>query len=253
MLYQQPPLMVMMCIYHRNNQSYISLPVIQPGKEIVCESPGGGWTAVEQFYAVNPMFIPIPSYFRLICAKRSMSAEKNYMTLSVTSNYDPYNLDSDCVYFLTWTQPTPYTTPLYIYESGDGILVSFEKKENMTQSFLSPLFVLTAEPKNKTIFPGDSKKWFKMDNGVPQFRFINDSGRCIPDPDGGTLEQCAVSNKIMKQRPMSLLDILESENKKKKGGNVLGVFQNINTVIITIILCLFIISIGLILFFVLRK
>lgn len=265
----QPPLMVTMCIYYRNNsnqevyQSYIGAPVLVPDKEnnvkMVCMEPNTayqGWYPAERFYAINPMFTPIPSYFRLICAKRNLSGEKNYNTLSVVTNYDPFNINDECIYFLTWTLPTPYTTPLYVYKSGGGILVSF-KKRNLPTAFLSPLFVLTEKPKENTILPGP-KKWFnKMKNGTPDFLFRNDNGRCIPEPGGISLEECTLQTNLQMQRPLSLLDILKKESlAEKQVSNIYKIpnfFKKTNNFVITVVITILFITLGIVIYLIINK
>lgn len=229
------PIIIMMCIYYKNDengpyQSYIGNPVTV-GTKMTCAKPYASWYVGDSFYAVNPMFTPIPSYFRLICAKRSVSGEKGYNTMSIVSNYDPFNIDDDCIYFLTWTQPTPYTTPLYVYESGNGILVSFEKKE-MKEAFLSPLFVLTDKPRKNTIFTGE-RKWFTVHDDAIQFRFRDDNGRCIPEPGGSTLQECTLKNSLQMKKPLSLLDILNKEKDDEGGKNI---FNKVSVFIITVLI-----------------
>ena len=125
-----------------------------------------------------------------------------------------------CVGFITWSQPVPYTTPLYFFEKEDSVFLSFSDKGNdkdWVQSSFSPLYVLTKEPTPTTIYVGDdNKKWFKMDeNGHPQFKFVNENGRCIPHPDGNDFLDCSLRHDLDYVRPTSLLEYLRQNNKKQ--------------------------------------
>jgi len=128
-----------------------------------------GWYIAATFYAVSPMFRPIPAGMKIFCAKRQR--EFPYVTNDVKLMYDPYNIKEDCVYFTTYNQPVPNTVPLYFHMIGRSVFPSFDihppsDDPEWKQTQLSPVFVMTEH----TI--GDiSKKLIK-------FKCIN--GRCLP-------------------------------------------------------------------------
>lgn len=219
------------CVYYNNTgKSFLGSSIFQrkndgKGKETLysCPRPYPGWRYIEDIYGVNPMYFPIPIYMSLICAVQSEQGEKQYSTTVIRNQYDPFKNDKKCVYFLAWTTPTPYTTPMYVYENGE---VSFErkKKENDNVGQLKIVYVLTKHPKKGTIFVG-KKNWFPIQaNGIPDFKFSSYMGRCVPDPNGEDLKECTLRHDLNLVRPKSLLDVLNSDEvdrvsvKEKKGG-----------------------------------
>ena len=251
-----PPTIVPICIYHRNTTSgtigYLGSSVINE-TGLVCQYPKlrhKNWYLYQKIFAVNPMITPIPSYMRLICAKQSESADNMYSTISVKTTYDPFNLEENCVYFVTWTLPVPYTTPLYLYETGSGILPTFDKRKDLKVSTLSPLYVLTEKPMKNTIFIGEHKKWFKQGKNIPKFLFKNYMGRCLPDPDGETIMECSLNEELEMIKPLSLLEYLAEREKEYNKTNIWRVvprfFKKINVVVICVVLGILLISIGIV-------
>lgn len=184
------------------------------------------WTLKDTFYVINPMLTPIPVQTFLICAKRSLAYP--YNTISISTAYDPYNNQADCVYFCCWIQPIPHTSPLYFYDQGKAVLPSFEFDPNRAQIRLSPLYVLR-----------DSKIWKKKD-GVPQFLFKQSMGRCIPDPKGENLEKCMVANRIEHRKPKDLLQYIKE--KESSSNWFASLFETMPPVITSIAIIVLIVS-----------
>ena len=262
-----PPIIIPVCIYHRDSssggttQGYLGTPGIdESGKQVLmCAEPAvsyQGWYKAGNFYGINPMFVPLPSYMRLICALQSRTAERNYNTVDISTQYDPFDDQPNCVYFLTWTLPVPYTTPLYLYNSSNGVLPSFEKRDDLKKNSLDTLYVLTDEPMEHTIFV-DKKKWFKKwKDGTPNFLFKSYMGRCVPEPDGVPLEQCTLTHNLNMIEPTSLLQNLQKmakDNKSKFSRSVPRFFKKVGIPWVAIIFGIFLLALFVVLFTVFKN
>jgi hypothetical protein len=259
-----PPVIIPVCIYHRNMshewEGYLATPAVTIGENnmeaLKCISPNvayQGWYQAGSFYAINPMYSPIPSDMILMCAKQSNTAEKSYNTSEILATYDPFHIQDDCVYFLTWTMPKPYTTPLYLYKSGNGIFPSFKKMPDLQPVDIPTIYVLTDKPSENTIFVHkDDNTWFKTwKDGSPDFRFSSYLGTCIPDPNGESLEKCTLKHDIGMIRPVSLLDYLKTNSDTKTYANSVGTavptfFRKTNTLLSSVILGLFLLSLAVV-------
>ena len=120
------------CVYHYIDtkmgiyRGFISGPSVNLGKDgkmkYICDkpndiSPYGKWILAFSFYAINPMVRPIPKGMGLFCAKKQNVFPWN--TSSVRLVYDPFDIDNECVYFIAYTKPAPWTKPLYIHTQGN--------------------------------------------------------------------------------------------------------------------------------------
>ena len=119
------------------------------------------WVFAGTFYAVSPSFRPIPVGMKIFCAKKNLQFP--YDTDDVYLMYDPYNIKDDCVYFTTYIQPVPNTSPLYFHMAGEDVFPSFDPNPPSnspiwTHTRISPIYVMTS----------------KHD----KFKCVN--GRCIP-------------------------------------------------------------------------
>lgn len=258
---KQTSLLVPFCLYQRDNmsgpfQSYIGNPVLETDGDklrMVCSEPNRafeGWYPTGRFYAINPMFTAIPTFMKLICAKKSGVAEKHYSTLKVVNNYDPYNISDSCIYFITWTQPVPYTTPLFIYNSQGAVLATFERREDMAEAFMSPLYVLTDRPYPTSLIPPGGQ-WFRMKGERAEFTFRDYQGRCIPDPNGVPFLQCNLNNDLSLTGPQSLLSILDSQKRDEQ--SFPRFFDSISNVWISIALGVVFITLGVVLFLIFQN
>ena len=127
------------CIYHSVNPTdktclaYLSPPVKtidEKGRHVFACGPSpssiGRWKLHGIFYAVRPTLRPIPVGMALMCAQKANYFP--YDTVRTDTVYDPYTLDSQCVYFITYTQATPGTVPLYLHQQGAHSFPSFDKE-----------------------------------------------------------------------------------------------------------------------------
>jgi hypothetical protein len=128
------------CVYHSINEStgtyrgYISGPSLRKNKHgkivFTCAQPEsrdpyGRWTLAFKFYAINPMVRPIPYGMGLFCAKKSSTIGPSpggeafpWDTQDVRLIYDPYDVDQECVYFIAYNKPVPWTEPLFVHVKG---------------------------------------------------------------------------------------------------------------------------------------
>lgn len=150
----------------------------------------------DYFYAVDPYFSTIPPGMVIFYARDTEVG--SYRTVKFDQLYDPFELQQNDVRFMAWAQPTPSTTPLYVYQRGDNFRFSFEKQDYTSEeegkSYVelpySPIYVLTEPSQKKRILPSIGSKNFEIKEGVPQFKFSGYQGRCLPDPDGVDIGEC---------------------------------------------------------------
>jgi len=183
---------VPLCIYKNVNTSYIGLPKkINKNDQITYKcSLIPNLQFYSRIWVINPDFRPIPPGTSLFCAKQS-----NYTTISINPVYDPFDIQDNCVRFITWMQPTPYTTPLYIYNNGSNYIISFDKQPppNYININISPIYVLVDPNTNvERILPSYKPVTsdFNIIDGIPQYYFSGLDGNCVPDPQGYSLGKC---------------------------------------------------------------
>jgi hypothetical protein len=176
----------------------------------------------------------------MMCARQRVAFP--YNTVDISQVYDPFDVRKLCVNFITWMEPTPYTTPLYIYKMGDGVFATFEEHKELERKLISPIYVLTKKPNAHTIFI-DKKNWFNIVNGIPDFKFQEYMGRCDPNPDGKSLGDCVVGNATGLVKPLSLLKYLENvESNEKDGYTVPKLFQKTGIIFASIVLIVFLVA-----------
>lgn len=186
-----------LCLYlnDQSNNSYIGYPAkihTKKGTKLLCE-PKPNSKFVAMFYAINPDISTRPPGMDLICMKESPTSESS--TIDIENVYDPFHREKDCVRFYTWIEPTPNTTPLYLWKSGQKIYASFsdkDPKKGFKPVVFSPIHVLV-DPRIKGVKRlGNANKNFEIVDDKPRFTFSGYQGRCIPDPNGGTIGDCVV-------------------------------------------------------------
>ena len=183
-------LIIPFCIYHyidSNTKTYmgyignsISTKLKDGTETYICPvmpKTFTGWLNAGFFYAVKPIFRPIPTGMRMFCAKINTAVP--YGTLDLEAVYDPFNIKDTCVYFSTYNQPTPNTEPLYFHKLGNNVFPSFDpsppyKSSEWSQTEISPIYVMTP----KTV--GDLYKGLtkKSNNKKVNFQCVN--AKCIP-------------------------------------------------------------------------
>jgi hypothetical protein len=188
------------CIYKRDDKSsYIDR----------CNVPfSTNTTLVSQFYAIDPNVRPIPPGLQLLCFKSNTNPTKEENI--VQSIYDPFDIDENknCTKLITWMEPAPYTTPLYIGQYGSNGYIGFETvTAPFKELYFSPIYVLTDPRLGKKQI--DAHTDFSISKDYPVFNFIEYQGRCVPNPNGTTLSQCI---KKIKTQP-TLLDMLRVNEK----------------------------------------
>ena len=228
----------------------------------------GGWKLASIFFAVNPLFRPIPDGMQLFCAKRNPAWP--YQTISLEMVYDVFNDYSDGTYFITYTMPVPNTTPMYIWNTNSTTFVDFSPKappmdadqplkplvmgdvSSITENsvwklaILSPIYVLHPS------IVGDD---------YTNIKFQCNNGECIPfvreivdmyNPQGITtpklLHQCLVDcSQVGKDsgHPRNIIALVKA-HKSTLGttlGITLGTMLSIIGIGIGIILCILIVII----------
>ena len=247
------PIFTPICMYmHESNEhlGYLGTPMpVRKEKGIFFEcgintsiDTYQGWKYTGRFYGINAMFRPIPSYMSLMCAKKVQAFP--YNSVDVQQAYDPFHIEPDCVNFIVWMEPNPYTTPLFIYKTEQGVYSTFENlNHKLTRLQLSPIYVLTETPTPLSIRP--DKRWFKIVDGIPQFKFKNYQGRCIPDPDGVDLLECSIYHDINLIKPLSLLQYMKAI-EGKESPIVDTVVTKTNTFVILIVLVIFLLTLFLV-------
>jgi hypothetical protein len=97
-----------------------------------------------QFYVINPQIRPIPAGMVLLCVGLSGDT-----MIDVSMIYDEYNTSGNCLRFIAWLIPTPYTTPLYVKKTEQGVYASFNDSD-YNGSLELTVFVLT-DPRSKQV------------------------------------------------------------------------------------------------------
>jgi hypothetical protein len=144
----------------------------------------------KSFYAINPMFRPIPPKTNIVCFKQNETFPFNVVDVFIL--YDPYDIEGakDSVCCITWLTPVPNTVPLYLYKNYIGIYCSFENNEKYgTELDISPIYV--------------------MEKDIKHFKY--DMGRCIPSLNTTypTLNQCELRNDLSLQKEITIFDIIK--------------------------------------------
>jgi hypothetical protein len=230
---------IKICIYNNSENSYII-----PSKNGTCKSLDN-MKLYGSFYAVSPNFHPIPQGMLLIGIKDT--TESLSITTDVELIYDPFNYQDGITKFISWIEPVPYSTPLYIFTNGDKISASFSNIIPIGyQSLNNPLYVLIDPRININRIPSFTNNTFKIVNNEPQFLFSKYQGRCIPNPNGITLRECTQSkNSLLHANTQpSLLNELQFIYGDKKESYTINTFLSVFFVIIFVIfLIIFVIKI----------
>lgn len=194
-----------------------------PGADghFVCPAPDSAYSQTDVFYALNPMIQPIPQYVHLVGFE--LNDEHPYNIKDVKVLYDPFNIDEpkNMIVVLTWVEPVPYTTPLYLFRGSQGVYVSWDKEipKGFTLMGLAPIYVLTKERKKTTVSATGKNDYFPP--GIPpHFTFTLKDGRCLPDPKGEELTECILDTETNFIRPPSLLEKLGDVQKREEDKRV---------------------------------
>ena len=168
-----------------------------------------GWRVVGTFYALNPLFRPIPSGMNLYCVKHSDSAPMRIFALY--KDYDIFDIDNEnCTFFITYGQPVVNTVSLYFHDLGiNGLFPTFERKPPIgegkwSDTKFSPIFVMTFASRNEKIMELKNR----YDESI-RFRCANK--KCIPWID----KQPSVykTKDLLSQESVSISDCVVSCNQ----------------------------------------
>lgn len=198
---------VPLCLYSSPLSSYISFPAkVREGDKTVlrCDpafqpSYNSDKEFITTFYVINPDIHPIPSGMDLLCIQNASNSSTDIKQL-----YDPFNTEEKCIRFLAWLEPTPFTTPLYVYKSKNNMRLSFDSKPPTPdyKPALVPSIYVLIDPRMKDVYRvpaprkpeviGDKTSFAISPEGIPVFTFSGYQERCIPDPNGRDLKECIV-------------------------------------------------------------
>lgn len=190
-------------IYHREHEnkylSYIQNGLILFTKEVnkisLLPKPIPKTSFYKSFFAINPMFRPIPPKTSIVCFKLNSTFPFNIIDVFIL--YDPYDIESakDSVCCITWLTPIPNTIPMFLYKNYIGIYCTFEKNDKYgTELDISPIYVMEKE--------------------FQHFKY--DMGRCLPNDDTSlpTLNECELKNDLSLQKEITIFDIIQPKQNK---------------------------------------
>ena len=192
--------LITICVYHRVDTSGHRFSFMTYSDGTACPPPPaayGNWYLYDTFYAFSPMLRPIPEGLKLIRVRQFGTYP--YSTEVVQYNYDPFDVDDQSIYFLTWTQPVPHTSPLYLWRTNyDATYATFDatnlKSEmNWDKELISPVFVL----RDRKAFKGNF-------------------GRCIPAEEGKSMVDCFLEYEMQRDGPATLHGMIRKEQGRPK-------------------------------------
>jgi hypothetical protein len=237
-----------------------------------------GWRVVNKFYALNPLFRPIPTGMNLYCVEHSNSTPMKISALY--KDYDIFTVNKqNCTFFITYGQPVVNTVSLYFHNVGEnGLFPTFERdppygEDDWKSVKFSPIFVMTSFSIDTNLGEENAK----YDQSI-RFRCLNK--KCVPwtdhQPDiyktkdilaqksipifecAVTCNQNLIENKIDKDTdegkihsPKSILSMVKSLDSS--GGNFQNTIQNVSGPLIGILMIIFLAMIFILLAKILRK
>lgn len=159
--------------------------------------------ANSSFYGIDPSMRPILPYTYVIVFEKD----------KVYNHYDVLSpLPEGAIRFITWIEPVPHTTPLFIFQNADRAYVSFDERapsDDFHQIEMSPIYVLTKKALPRTILGGGGDKSYFPD--PPRFLFRVYMNRIIPDVNG--IPIYLIEKRI---KPYSLREVLEREYAQRQ-------------------------------------
>lgn len=158
--------MIPLYLYNKNGRSKLSYT---PSTE----------TPTVIFYVIDPEIKPLPYGAELFCVE----SDENGFVLDVSEMYDPFNRDRKCLKFLGWNDPAPFTVAVFLYLRMGGVFVSMEPMVGEKELVFSPIHLCTKD-----------------------LLFSNYNGRCLPNPNGYSIEEC-LKKSVTKKQPLFLSNI----------------------------------------------
>jgi hypothetical protein len=248
---------IKLCLYHKldekdgNHMSLITNSYME-NNNYKCQHMNNqqGWDYIDTFYALSPMFRPIPIGMKLICIKISEINSLNFIKNIYISD-GLFNYSDDCLYFITYNLIVINTIPLYFYSRENKIFASFIKKPpsniwkpaKIPYIYVLPQGIVNINNPDKTLF-----------------HCVN--GRCLPfnekhilhynsydEMKSYTIDKCVmlcnqiiVNNEKINEDIINIVKKLDKYNK-----NIFNNFiSNIHPYIISLLLLIFIILLFLI-------
>jgi hypothetical protein len=179
------------------------------------------WRLVGVFYAISPMFRPIPYGMKLYCTEYSISSP--IRTTNIHLNYDLFDFKKNCTYFTTYNTPTINTVPLYFHRLGTNVFPSFDKHQPTTGEWvldkLSPIYVMiNIDPNNAKFYCYNGKciSWNKSD----ELPFVSNINIGLLSQD---ITECVVSCdkvQVSPSKPTNILFSIQKQTKKILDKNV---------------------------------
>jgi hypothetical protein len=177
---------------------------------VVEAKKGKACPADSAFYGIDPSMRPILPYTYVIVVE----ANKVYQQYDVLSP-----APKGAIQFITWIEPVPHTTPLFIFENKkeNRAYVSFSEKppsDGYDQIEMSPIYVLTKAKLPRTV-KGVSRTKSGSDDTYfpdpPRFLFQVYMNRIIPDVNG--IPIYLIEKRI---KPYALREVLEKEYAQRQ-------------------------------------
>mgnify|MGYP000005586713 CR=1 FL=1 len=219
------------------------------------------WFHAGTFYAVSPSFRPVPAGMKIFCAKKSIGFP--YVTEDVSNMYDIYNMKNDCVYFTTFSKPSPNTVPLYFHMIGNTVFPSFDKyppssDPDWKQTKISPVFVMTVDTVGDITDPDHKGIKFNCNNGrcLPWTKEISNVFDIDPYPSFLDFSDCVFyCNELTESEgsgePRGILEVISSKEKRKPV--VSRFFKKLPPLVIAAAISIFIVLIFIIIYTAVQK
>lgn len=243
---------IKLCLYHKLDEkdgNHMSLITNSYNKLCQPINNKQGWDFIDTFYALSPMFRPIPIGMKLICVKISEINSLNFIKNIYISD-GLFNYSDDCLYFITYNLKVINTIPLYFYSRENKIFASFIKyppsniwkPAKIPYIYVLPEGIVDVKNPDKTLF-----------------HCVN--GRCLPFNEkhilhyntydeliSYTIDKCVMlCNKSFVGNQKINTDIIEIVKKMDNKNNIITNFiSNIHPYIISLFLFLFILILFLI-------
>jgi len=202
-----------LCIFSDENTrtSYVSLPAkYYDGEKIMLKCDNSlSQMRMTTVYVVNPDIRPIPAGMVLLCVESAYNTSTDISVL-----YDDYSTTKNCTRFMAWLIPTPYTTPLYVLKTSNGIYLTFDSSDIVSETHILTLYILTDPADTSKIRLEGVRKNISFSD--TNFLFGEIDNRIVPDPEGFPLEiyipkfEKNLDNPLEPRFQPSLLDILKN-------------------------------------------
>ena len=123
-----------------------------------------GWKLIYTFYAISPMFRPIPSgmkLFRVIINNETPNNAKDFHAV-----LDPYYIKNDSLYFITYNKKVIGTRPIYMYRYGESLYPSLVENGHpvgYTPADISVIYVMDKPYDSFRCLQGKPTPWIESE------------------------------------------------------------------------------------------